>query len=140
MKWFRASMCAYLVVLGQRVEASTETNGPNGINSLALAFDGSGIAVGQVEPGRPGLPGFDLLPGNVNSTIVPAGVFVQGGAATADTNVSAHAEQVAGAIISTDATDSDADLDIPTGVAIGADLYASAYITSGAGTTFRDTL
>ncbi len=88
--------------------ASQETIGPNGINSAGLTLfngnplTGSGIAIGQVERSRPGKTGVDSA-NKRHPSVNPAGVFRQNGTAnTADTK--GHAEQVAGIMISTDAT------------------------------------
>jgi hypothetical protein len=58
-------------------QASLDSIGPNGINSRALNLDGMGIAVGQVEPARPGKHGYDSVATCCNVDIVPDGVFVQ---------------------------------------------------------------
>jgi hypothetical protein len=122
--------------------ASTITIGPNGINSAGLLnangqpLTGAGIAIGQVEEGRPGDAdvGDDLA--HRNTTINPAGVFIRDDLEPITPNdsiVSNHAEQVAGILISTDTTDPppNPDGDAPTGVATGASLYSGAYVTPG---------
>jgi len=131
-------------VLSITVRADTVTIGPNGINSAGLAgangqlLTGAGIAIGQVEPFRPG----DVDAGDSlamrNTTTNPAGVFIQGNTSTAPANaqISHHAQQVASVMISTDATDgvdppghTGPTLEngiAPTGVATGASLYSSA--------------
>ena len=38
------------------VNASVDTNGPNGINSTDLPLTGSGISIGHVRPNLPGIP------------------------------------------------------------------------------------
>jgi hypothetical protein len=112
---------------------STESVGPNGINSAGLDETGVGIAIGQVEPGRPGKRIADGGPDsaiNANQFIVPADVFrLDGAANVADT--SQHAEQVAGIMISKDDADSDMDGDTAVGVAPDALLYASAFNAGG---------
>lgn len=111
--------------------ASTLTIGPDGINSsnLTLAdgltpLDGDGIAIGQVEPGRPAMMGVDAA-NTLHASVNPTAVFRQdGGATVADLNnavESSHAMRVAGILISNDAT--------ARGVATGASLYASAHLT-----------
>jgi hypothetical protein len=117
-----------LLIVGETY-GSTDTIGPNGINSAGLSLTSAGIAIGQVEVGRPGkriADGGPDMPANANANIVPADVFRRDGAAnTAD--VDSHAEEVAGVMISTDMTDGpDMDGDAPVGVATAAALYASA--------------
>ncbi len=127
---------ALLVLMVGTTQASTDSLGPDGINSTGLLdfggalLTGDGIAIGQVEPGRPGkhtAPPADM-PVNANTTAIPAAVFVRNVAATADdAHINAHAQQVAGVMISSESTDGpDMDMDAPTGVAIGAELYSSA--------------
>ncbi len=122
----------FTLLLVAEVYGSTETNGPNGIESAGLGLTGAGISIGQVEVGRPGkriADGGPDMPANANATIVPAAVFRQDGAAnTADVDL--HSEEVAGVMISTDTTDGVAPFIngvAPTGVATAAALYASAY-------------
>lgn len=99
--------------------ASVDTIGPNGTNSAVLDLTGDGVAIGQVESGRPGKPGMDnaLF---VHSSVVPVQVYVQtqSGAGITDMATTEHAVRVAGVMISTDA--------VATGVATEADLYSSA--------------
>lgn len=78
--------------------ADDASTGINGIHSQGLGLTGRGIAIGQVEPERPGLPGFDDA-AHSNPTVIPAGVFVRNGPAIANSNTSNHAEQVAGVMI-----------------------------------------
>jgi hypothetical protein len=42
------------ILLPNRMHASQDTIGVNGIASAGLGLTGNGIAIGQVEPGRPG--------------------------------------------------------------------------------------
>jgi len=97
--------------------ASLLTIGPDGINSLNLTLangttilDGSGIGIGQVEPGRPSKMDVDT-PNDLHDSVKPTAVFRQDGMPTAadliDTNPSGidffdHAMQVAGVRISSD--------------------------------------
>lgn len=122
------------------LDASTETNGPDGINSTSLGIlglDGTGVTVGQVEDIRPGDPTLDL-PANHNDFVQPNRVFVQQNLGVPPANMNlgtgnlfGHATQVAGVIISTDNTDPDMDGNTPIGVAPGVSLDASAYVTAG---------
>jgi subtilisin family serine protease len=117
--------------------ASSDSIGPNGINSADLAQTGDGIGIGQIEIERPGLPGFDM-PANANPNVIPTGVFLRNGVAVADMNIHVHAEQVAGVMISSDTMDSDPipDGDFPLGVAPDAKLYSSATnVPTGPGQT-----
>src|SRR5262249_28646180 len=62
------------VVLVSEAFADIDTIGPNGINSAVTGLNGEGVAIGQVEGGRPGKPGFDDDK-NVNTNVVPTKVF-----------------------------------------------------------------
>ncbi|MGK7883405.1 MAG: S8 family serine peptidase [Crocosphaera sp.] len=101
----------------------SDSTGVNGINSRGLGLTGAGIGIGQVEPERSGLPGFDNA-ANSHPNVTPAGVFVQNGAAVANTNTGDHAEQVAGVMISNHAGTN-------RGVAPGASLFSSADNATG---------
>jgi hypothetical protein len=124
-----------LSVMTVSARASQLSIGTNGIDSFGLTrsdgvteLTGDGITLGQVEPGRPGkstMPPGDM-PANSNATAIPAGVFIQDMAAAADTLTDPHAQRVLGVMISSDATDPNMDMDTPHGVAINADVYASA--------------
>lgn len=110
--------------------AGVESVGPNGIDATGLLLpDGSpltgvGGLIGQVEPGRPGLEGFDDA-GNFNTSTAPEAVFLFDHAAIANIDLDKfqmpffHAEEVAGVMISSAA--------VAPGVAPGASLYASAF-------------
>lgn len=92
-----------------------------GIDALRLhqapyRLTGRQIAIGQVEFGRPGLPGWDRLA--QNSKIQPSQVFYQNGAATANEQVDHHATMVAGVMISRD--------NRSPGIAPAARLYSTA--------------
>ena len=95
-----------------------DSTGVNGINSQGLGLTGAGIGIGQVEPERPGLPGFDNLD-NSHPNVIPAGVFLQNRPAVPNDHTSNHAEQVAGVIISN-------ALNPNTGIAPGALLFSGA--------------
>jgi hypothetical protein len=133
MKALRRVSCIGMVIamsLATSGYGSSDSVGPNGINSAGLGLTGAGISIGQVEIGRPGKRVADGGPDgaqNANANIVPADVFRLDGAANV-LDVSAHAERVAGVMISSDATDGgDLDMDTAIGVAPSASLYASAY-------------
>lgn len=119
-----------LLTIVRPVLGDAATAGPNGIDVPGGSFTGDGIGIGQVEDDRPGLPGTDSA-ANVNNSVVPAGVFRQDGPANS-MDVGGHAEQVAGIMISTDAT--------LIGVAPDASLYASAYVTLGTNPGYQDAL
>ena len=119
---FWITVCEIILLAGTSTAlGDAATNGPNGIDHPGDGFTGDGIGIGQVEQDRPGLPGFDA-PANVYDEVVPAAVFGQNDAPNT-ANVGAHGEEVAGIMISSDAT--------LAGVAIDASLYASAYVTTG---------
>jgi hypothetical protein len=125
--------------------ADSVTIGPNGINSVGLGT-GAGVFIGQVEPGRPGDSGAGDDLAHRNTTTNPAGVFEQNGFVPPDSmEVTNHAQEVAGVMISTDTTDGMAPPEIvngiaPTGVAPGADLFSSAYITEGVDPGYQDAI
>jgi len=110
------------IVLGSLIpyhaKAGINSIGPNGINSASLGLTGAGIAIGQVEPGRPGMMGFDTDSMCCNSTINPTAVFRRDQNATPDDSLRPHSLWVSGVMISTDP--------IAQGVATGAALYSSA--------------
>jgi len=114
----------FIVLLSLTVGRLAFADGPStaatGINSQGLGLTGSGIAIGQIEPGRPGRaanpPGDNAT--NTHPNVKPAGVFLRDGAAVTNGNIDNHAERVAGVMISTHGTHK--------GVAPGASLYSSA--------------
>jgi hypothetical protein len=107
---------------------SLESIGMNGINSVDLPLTGAGIDIGQVEIGRPGDKDIDTHPLSANlyhTDVNPADVFRRHPdnvtfVANADSGgeVSAHAVQIAGLMISTHAT--------ARGVAPDAELFSVA--------------
>lgn len=119
--------CALLLTMTSCCHASLITIGPNGINSQGLfdadgeLLDGTGIAIGQVEPHRPGDAQVGDSPMFRNSTIDPNAVFVRDGAPIPNDagTIDNHASWVAGVMISSDTT--------RRGVAPSAQLYASAF-------------
>lgn len=122
IKRFSPFFVCLLLLRGGSAYALSMSVGVDGINANNLGLTGSGISIGQVELGRPGKPGFDNA-ANSNFAVKPAGVFVRDGAATANSDTNGHAQQVAGVMISSDNTNK--------GVAPGAALYSSAYVTEG---------
>lgn len=119
---------------------------------LAFNLNGETVSVGQVEGGRPGdpdplgpLPGMapaELAHTNVNpgaaavlggvgvAQVINGGALVTGAIQpspiTRDVNLSDHATQVAGVMISSHATD--------TGIAPKATLFSATYVSTGNGT------
>jgi protocatechuate 3,4-dioxygenase beta subunit len=95
------------------------------ITPLGTTLTGAGVAVGQVEVGRPAMSGLDD-PKYLNSAVTPAKVAWVAAPATADTlntkdkdrETGNHAEEVAGVIIANGV--------LSAGVAPQASLYASA--------------
>jgi len=122
---------ALTVAMNDPVFADGPSTGVNGINSQGLGLTGAGIGIGQVEEDRPGKPGFDNV-ANSHPNVIPVGVFVQNGAAVANANTGNHAEQVAGVMISTDATHKS--------VVPSAELYSSAYVTLGTNPGYQHAL
>ncbi len=108
--------------------ASQVTISNDGINSAGLLglngmpLTGAGIGIGQVDIGRPGRRVADGGPDDAahsDASIVPAGLFLGNTVDTVpNTHVDGHDQDVAGVMISTDAT--------RTGVAPGAQLHSAA--------------
>jgi hypothetical protein len=142
----------FMLLLASMTFADSNTIGPNGINSAGLGLTGAGVRIGQVERGRPGDAdvGDDLA--HHNTTTNPAGVFIQnipGNAPPNTADVRPHAQEVAGVMISTstvDGTGTDAEGHplangiAPTGVATGASLYSSAYVTADTDPGYEDAI
>lgn len=97
--------------------------GTTGINSSVLLLTGNGVAIGQIEPGRPGKTGVDVA-GNRHILVEPEDVFRRDLLPDIG-DVDSHAQQVAGVMIA----ESSGSL---TGVAREAMLFASAFVTGGA--------
>jgi hypothetical protein len=72
---------AIALVLAYSTQASEETIGPKGINSVATGLDGHNSAIGQVEPGRPGKFGYDTAANCCNDKIDPFAVYTRSGQA-----------------------------------------------------------
>jgi subtilisin family serine protease len=75
------------------------STGPKGANATGLGLSGAGIRIGQIEPGRPGIFGFD---GNnrFNRAVTPVAVFRSVFNPVSERGTHPHAEQVAGIMIS----------------------------------------
>lgn len=143
------SVIAAFVLTSSPAKGSLDTIGMNGIRSdgLTLAngttpLTGNNIEIGQVEEFRPASP---TVPDTMaNPDIESASVALQaGGMVTPNANLGdGHATQVASVMISTDMTDSSmpANGDAPRGVAINANLHASAYVTTGTTPGYRDAI
>jgi hypothetical protein len=147
------SWCAigFVLLFARTTFADSYSIGPNGINSAGLGLTGSGVRIGQVEPGRPGDAGNGDDAAHRNSTTNPFDVFIQNnpGNPPANAEVTNHAQEVAGVMISTSTVDG-AGVDengdpiangiAPTGVATGASLYSSAYVTEGTNPGYEDAI
>ncbi len=108
--------------IGYSVHADVATKGSDGINSLGLGLTGAGVAIGQIERGRPGKHNFDSWD-SISSAFDPAAVFQVAQPPLQDTFVDfqdAHATKVAGVIVS--------DSQVLASVAPGANLYASTLL------------
>lgn len=140
-----------LLLANNAAWGSLLTIGVDGINSQGLTLangttplTGAGIEIGQVEDSRPASSAVPDTAANPN--VNPASVALQAGASvTANANLDApfgHPTQVASVMISTDTTDSSmpANGDAPRGVAINANLHASAYVTAGTNPGYRDAI
>lgn len=145
------------LLLASSINADTRSIGPEGINSDGLGLTGAGVVIGQVERLRPGDVDNGDNAANRNSIVGPADVFIQNNPANpaANAQVGEHATEVAGVIISTataDDTPNDPNFDsahpelfttngiVPRGVAPGASLYSSAYVTEGVDPGYDDAI
>ncbi len=112
-----------LVLSTNTVWGSSDTIGPNGIDSASTGLDGSGVVIGQGELGRSGKPGFDTAPFYASNTIPEAVYYQTSSQVFADTAADSHATEVAGVMIGQN---------IPcatcVGVAPGASLHSLAII------------
>lgn len=120
LTWVVSGFAATLVATP--VLASLESIGTNGIDALRLQaepynLDGSKIAIGQVEIGRPSFFGLDKAAGT-NPAVRLVGVFFRDSLAAANDYVDGHAGNVASVMVSRDKA--------LRGVAPGAMLYSSA--------------
>jgi hypothetical protein len=112
--------------------ASVEGINSRGLQTLAgKLLTGDKIPLGQVEPYRPGKPGYDNAT-NSNPTVKPAGVYRMGAAASKNQDVRdskdttyAHGEWVASVMIA-DNTNGNTQI----GVSPGARLYATSLVHS----------
>lgn len=133
---FHALIVAFVLSLPSVLDASEDSNGPNGINSIGLQdamgnpLTGLGVELGQVERLRPGKPVFDTDAMCCNADVDPTGVFVMEMNATSNQEYGEHALWVAGVMISKD-TDAPMDHSPPTGVSPDASLYSSAHTNMG---------
>lgn len=78
----RAVFFGIVLLLSAPAHGDALSTGRFGINSRILNLTGDGIAIGQVEPTRPGKPGFDTDAGLLNSDVEPMAVFLLDGPAT----------------------------------------------------------
>jgi hypothetical protein len=111
-------LCVLLSGLPVHVLADAQSLGPQGIAAANLGLTGAGVAIGQVEQGRPGSPGYDD-DALTNSGVVPGAVFRQTTPVLPNVDIDEHATEVASVLISTDPA--------APGVAPHATLYASAF-------------
>ncbi len=107
--------------------APTSSVGAEGIDALRLQqppynLTGRKIAIGQVEPGRPGRRFVDKV-SDPNQDVLPARLYFQDQPTSRNQNAQEHAGNVAGVMISVDK--------LLRGVAPDARLYASAFGLSG---------
>ncbi len=117
----------FVLVLTYSIQASQETIGPKGINSIATGLDGTGVAIGQVEGARPGKFGYDTAPNCCNDKVVPDGVFARDMGAAPNQAIDDHALWVASVMISKQTT-APAGRSPPVGVAQQANLLSSAFV------------
>ena len=119
---------AVALVLAYSTQASEETIGPKGINSIATGLNGMNSAIGQVETGRAGKHGYDTAANCCNDKVNPFEVYA--GVEEADENegLSEHALWVASVMISSqDTLGPPAGQSPPLGVAPQALLLSAAF-------------
>lgn len=66
------------VLCAAYARASSDSTGPNGIDSIATNLTGFGVPIGQAEPSRAGKPGYDTDPMKYASNTIPMSVYRQG--------------------------------------------------------------
>jgi hypothetical protein len=115
------------ITLSYPSRASEETIGPKGINSVATGIDGTNSLIGQVEPERPGVFGYDNAANCCNDKVVPAGVYTRNGIAGMNQGLSEHALWVASVMISKQDFRMAPGVSPPNGVAPAAHLVSAAY-------------
>jgi hypothetical protein len=128
--------------------ADSVSRGPMGANATGLTLpngdplNGLNITVGQVEPLRPAkAPPDDPL--IANPSVNPFQVTTQAGTmAQMHQHVGDHPTAIASVIISTDTEDNSPMPNglAPTGIAQGAELYASGFVTLGIEPGYADAL
>lgn len=120
-----------VAVLANTTFADSVTVGRRGINSRGFKLpngqnlDGEGVGVGMVEPGRPGLDGWDLDTDKFHDAVTPHRVFFRSSDAPVNSPIDNHAEGVAGVIIGDGSFGG-----YSIGVAPDAKLYAGAHSAS----------
>ena len=62
---------ALTLVLAQSAYGSLDSMGIFGINSISTGLSGAGIPIGQLEPGRPGIVGYDTDANCCNGNVQP---------------------------------------------------------------------
>ena len=112
-----------LVFMSGTAWASSNSIGPNGINSESTELDGTGIEIGQVEPtGRSAKAGFDDASVSASNTI-PTQVYFGTAVDSANGHISAHATGVAGVMIGKP----EVGFTLYEGVAPNANLHSGAF-------------
>ncbi len=96
---YRAPAALVIVLIAGTVMADVNSAGPNGVSATGLGLNGSGVVIGQVEPGRPGRATVDGA-ANTNALVPVSQVYSNSGAAIADFFIDNHAMGVAGTMIS----------------------------------------
>ena len=118
---------AVALVLAYSIQASEETIGPKGINSIATGLDGMNSIIGQVEGARPGVSGYDTAANCCNDKVVPVLVYNQSAQAGVNQGLDDHPIWVASVMISKQDFLGGGQ-SIPLGVAPEALLTSAAYL------------
>jgi hypothetical protein len=91
------------VLCSATARASSDSTGPDGIDSIATNLSGFGAVIGQAEGNRAGKPMFDTDPMNYASNTIPTSVYREGVGGfdlpDSDGFLRDHATEVAGVMI-----------------------------------------
>jgi len=121
-------LCMAIMLFASPAFAYVVTLGPRGIDSQATGLDGTGILIGQAEPGRSAKALYDTDPLKVASNTAPTGVYFTTGSTSVNNDIEDHATAVAGVMIARDQslTGLPGDYSLWEGVAPNAQLHSAS--------------